>query len=295
MKGFVTLATGNIRFKKLAHNLKRSYDYQNQGVTYPWAVVTDKYDDLLSIFDKIVILPHATCSYLDKISILSLPPWDENVFVDADSLVYGDISFLFNYFPINGVKHVGDYLPLSAKGKGWFDVEDIGIYGQQITFKIHSHGGIFFFNNSKKTTKIYQTCLEIATHWSELKFREFSSPADEPIMALSMAINDCPPIEDNMDNYLCFYRVQKNILKINISKGVLSYINKWDKKKYENVSIVHWGNLETKGYLYKSEVLNLDGNKYWTYYKIYWMIQDYFKSKIGIIKSYIYKKISKTN
>ena len=63
IKGFVTIATGNEFFKRLAHNLKRSYDYQHQSERYPWAVLTDKNDDLLSVFDKIIILPNAFMAF----------------------------------------------------------------------------------------------------------------------------------------------------------------------------------------------------------------------------------------
>ncbi len=289
IKGFITIATGNKYFKRLAHNLKRSYDYQHQSERYPWAILTDKNDDLLSAFDKIIILPNASCSYLDKIKMLSIPPWDENIFVDADCLIYGDISNLFNYFPINGVKHIGNCFPITATGKGWFDIENIGIYKPKVFFKIHSHGGLIFFNKSVKTLAVYNTCLDIVEHWADLKFREFIHPADEPILALSMAINNCPPIEDNMEKILCFYRVhKKNIIHIDILNGIMSYRGKWNDVKYDNVLIVHWGNAETKGYLYKSEVLKLMKDSYWQYHKLYWMLQDFYKASVGNIKSAIY-------
>ncbi len=289
IKGFVTIATGNEFFKRLAHNLKRSYDYQHQSERYPWAVLTDKNDDLLSVFDKIIILPNASCSYLDKIKMLSIPLWDENIFVDADCLIYGDISNLFSYFPINGVKHIGKCLPITATGKGWFDIENIGKYKPKVNFKIYSNGCLIFYDNSGKTLEVYNTCLDIVEHWADLKFREFIHPADEPILALSMTINDCPPIEDNMEKFLCFYRVhRRNIIQIDILKGVMSYRSKWDDVKYENVEIVHWGNSETTGYLYKSEVLKLKGVSSWQYYKLYWMLQDYYNACIGNIKSAIY-------
>lgn len=104
-----------------------------------------------------------------------------------------------------------------------------------------------------------------------------------------MTINDCPPIEDNMEKFLCFYRVhRRNIIQIDILKGVMSYKSKWDDVKYENVEIVHWGNSETTEYLYKSEVLKLKGVSSWQYYKLYWMLQDYYNACIGNIKSAIY-------
>ena len=293
MKGFITIATGDYRFKKLAYNLKKSYDLQYQATRYPWAIITDNPEQIFSVFEKIVILPHATCSYMDKLSMLSMPPWDENIFIDADSLIYGDISMFFNFSPFCGVKHMGVCLPITSKGKGWFDIENVGRYREKVSFIIHSHGGLIFFDKSNTTYEVYKTSIDIVKHWSELKFREFSSPADEPILALSMAVHNCAPIEDNLEKYLCFYRVHKKIKQIDISKGILSYVNKWDNRRYDNVGLVHWGNQETSGYLYKSEVLKLDRDPYWFIYKYCWFFQDIIISNFNVFKSYLYKLLIK--
>lgn len=288
-KGFVTIATGDDRFMRLAYDLKKSYDYQHQDIKYPWAILTDKRDDYLSIFEKVVILPHATCSYLDKITMLSIAPWDENIFVDADCLIYGDISNLFDYSPFRGVRHMGDRLPISSKGKGWFDIENIGKFRKSVNFKIHSNGELIFFDKSETTYEIYKTCLDIVNHWPELRFREFSLPADEPIMALSMAVHNCPPIQDNLEKYVYFYRVHKKICKIDIKNGELSYVNKWNDKRYDNVPIAHWGNQETNGYLYKSEVLKMEGVTYWYGYKVFWSCHDNILRVIYKIKANLYR------
>ncbi len=285
-KGFVTIATGNDSFIKLAIHLKQSYDFQGQSIKYPWAIITDKENKLLNIFDRIIILKDATQSYLDKIKMLSIPPWDENIFIDADCLIYGDISFLFSVFPFKGVKHIGYKKELSEKG-GWFEINDIGDYKNQISFKIHSHGGIIFFNNDSITHEIFKTSLDISNHWYDYKFYQFKKPADEPIIALSMCIHNCEPIPWQLEKIICFYRVQKMIQQINICKGLLTYKNKWNNRICENVPVMHWGNEETKKYLYKSEIIRLYHLKYYSIRKYYWKVVDLYNELLYYLKTKI--------
>lgn len=288
-RGFVTIATGkNNSFAQLAFNLKRTYDFQPQSKRYPWAIITDYDDNKWKIFDKTVILHNAKGSYLDKIEMLSIPPWDENIFIDADCLIYGDISSLFSIFPLQGVRHMGTTIATTEHGRGWFDIDDIGMYKNEITFKIHSHGGIIFFNKDQTTQKVYNTALEISRQWNKLKFREFNKPADEPILALSMCIHRCQPIPLDISKYMYFYRVHRNIKNIDINRGVLSFQNKYNGKLYENVPILHWGTNETNGYLYKSEMLRFNHSIFYLIKKIFWLLEEKFMTLKYTIKSNLY-------
>ncbi len=199
--------------------------------------------------------------------MLSHLPFDENIFIDADTLVYGDITSFFSYFPMKGVKHFGKAYPVDTKGKGWFDAEDIGKWGEKIHFCIYSYGGIIFASNDECTKQIYDTSIEILTHYFDYSFREFPKPSDEPIMALAMSIHNNPPIEENWLGTKCFYRVEKALSEVNVNKGLLAYSSKWNGKKYFNVLLLHIGTAETKQWLYKSEILRLKGNKWYWFYK----------------------------
>ena len=289
-RGFVTIATGkNSLFTQLAFNLKRTYDYQSQSKRFPWAVITDHEEEEWRVFEKIIHLDDATGSYLDKIKMLSTPPWDENIFIDADSLIYGDISHLFSVFPLTGTRHIGEALPTTADGKGWFDMDGIGEYQKEITFKIHSHGGIVFFNKDDTTQLIYQTALTITKHWAEYHFREFSNPADEPILALSMCVHNCSPLPLDRNDILCFYRVDRDIKKININKGILSFRSKWNGTLHKNVPIMHWGTKETKGSLYKSEMVRFNHSGCYLIKKVIWTTLEKTEANINHFKSMVYR------
>lgn len=75
--------------------------------------------------------------------MLNNPPFDENIFIDADCLVYKDINRYWDYFPEKGVTCFGKALPLTSH-KGWFEIGDIGEYKEKISFIPQMHGGVIF-------------------------------------------------------------------------------------------------------------------------------------------------------
>lgn len=109
-KGFVTLAVGDDRYYRLAANLLLSYRYHTDSAM-PFAIVADKENEWTKIFDKVVILPNPSFSYMDKIELLSHLAWDDNVFIDADCLIFKDIKSLLA--KVAGGKYV--WLDISSK------------------------------------------------------------------------------------------------------------------------------------------------------------------------------------
>lgn len=293
-RGFVTIATGEERFFSLADNLLISYR-KNTIEPLPFAIICDKENDITRKFDVVVKVVHAYCSYLDKIELLNNLPFDETIFIDADSLVYGNINIFFHYFPFCGVRHFGSSFPVNSVGKGWFDAKDVGEWKNRLHFCIYSYGGIIFLNRDKLTQKIYTTCNYIKDHYSEYSFREFELPADEPIMALAMAIHNCPPIDDQWLGKTCYYRVEKNITKADIEKGYFSYISKWNHNEYRDIPLVHFGTQETGGWLYKSEVVRLKGNPFYSIYKALYHLMDWCKESKYKLKSTLYNCIVHRN
>lgn len=97
-RGFVTLAVGKDSYYHLANNLLRSYRETNNSCTYmPWTIVCDRENKWTADFDSIVLLDHPSLSYMDKLKVFSLCPYDECIFIDADCLVFKDISPLWEH------------------------------------------------------------------------------------------------------------------------------------------------------------------------------------------------------
>lgn len=97
-QGFVTIATGDERYYHMALNLLHSYR-QNCSQPMRFALIADRHNAFTEEFDDVVILENPTNSWMDKLTLLQKCPYDENIFIDADCLVYRDINFFWDIFP----------------------------------------------------------------------------------------------------------------------------------------------------------------------------------------------------
>lgn len=199
-RGFVTVATGKDKYYKLAQTLMLSYK-QASAHPLPFALICDRTNEYTEEFDDIVFLPSATCSYLDKIELLKIAPYDETIFIDADSIAFGDLNRYWKCFEgASDISSVGGILPLDSE-RGWFYKDSIGSYIDKISYIPFLHGGIYFIRKGDLCNKVYETCMEIKENYHNYRFAFFDKPADEPIIALAMAIHNCRPVERKAD---CF-------------------------------------------------------------------------------------------
>ena len=253
-KGFITLATGNERYFKLASNLLKSYRFFSKN-PLPFAIIADHHNKYTDEFDEVIILEDAKSSYMDKLSILINCPFDETIFIDADCLAYQDLNEYWDFYDFSySLTCFGVSNSLNFKN-GWFKKEDVGKYGDQISFIPSMHGGCYFIKRSHECQKIYDLAMEINTKYYQYKFKYFDDPADEPILALCMAVFNCHPIEMKTINPIVFYPAVTNF-ESNINFGINSYTAK--NKTIKNSYLVHWQNYFTTRALYKTEVDRLN-------------------------------------
>lgn len=260
-KGFVTLAVGHERYYKLAANLLKSYRLRTKE-HYPFAIFADRHNKYTDLFDKVIIIDKPSFSYNDKLELLNNPPYTYNIFIDADCLVYGDINSYWDYYVENseyrtGVRCFGKSLPLTSLD-GWFKIDDIGEYKNSISFIPQMHGGIIFFTNDHYTERIYQQAQYIAKNYSLYKFKYFDKPADEPILALCMAINHIKPIELNSTESSRAYIFLPAAKAIHI-KGQVNYCDAGGNC-ISNVKLLHWQNSYTQTDIYWAEIQRLEGH-----------------------------------
>ena len=272
-KGFITIATGNEKYYILARNLLRSYKNNCKNEDIPFCIICDRKNEYTEEFDDVVIIENPNNSYMDKLLLYKYSPYEETIFIDADSLILADPSCLWNDFSnSDDVSCYGVSLPLDSD-KGWFDYENCGDYKDQIKFLIDLHGGIYYFRKSKRCEQIFKQAISIASEYTKYKFKNFSKPADEPVMAFSMAISHCCPYEGKMR--LIFVPSYRGRLRVN-KKGEL--LIKSDSNVYKSADevICHFATPNTRLFIYKflvfiCEQKYLHGNKKYTvfdYYKI---------------------------
>ena len=273
-RGFVTVATGKEHYYVLARNLLRSYK-DNCKKPVRFAVIADEENEYTEEFDDVVILKNASRSWMDKMEILRVCPYDENIFIDADCLIYKDVNFLWEiYKRADDFSCFGKELPLDSK-EGWFTREAAEKY--PIHFITHLHGIMYFVRRGNKIDEMYRLCQKIISDYYSITFRAFNNIlADEPVFALAMSVMNFHPMERKPE-YYCFVPFADYIRADYVNRTV-KFQNLKDGK-VESCCIVHWGNKNTMlakyksdssklNYYYKRNLSLKDTIKGWVLYKI---------------------------
>lgn len=248
-RGFITVATGNERYYRMARNLLRSYR-MSCSAPMRFAIIADCHNEYTAEFDDVIILENATKSWMDKMALLTDCPYEENIFIDADCLVYHDINFYWDLFEdADDFSCFGKTLPLDSK-EGWYTNQASQIFPIQSI--IHLHGTAYFVRKSQTIDRMYSLCNDIIAKYHQVQFRDFNDRlADEPIFALAMGIMGLKPIMRKQE-YYCFVpwavKLSTNYLTRNIR-----YLNPGEAWCSYCV-LLHWGNVNTGKATYITEV-----------------------------------------
>lgn len=257
-RGFITVATGRELYFKMAHNLLLSYRYHAK-TPVPFAILCDRRNEWTADFDQVVIIDRPANSYFDKMRILDLSPFDETIFIDADSLIYRDLTPLWDLFkdgPDVGV--LGTVLPLDD-GTGWWDIQNLGELGGMVDYKIMCQGGIYYVRNSGKDLPAFiETCRFIKKHYLEYHFRLFEdSFSDEMIISLASCVHHFKPMKDWVDVFAFYPDVR--LVDQDILSGTLVF--DWHRsvdRLYRDSFLIHFGTINVLNrWEYKKEVFKL--------------------------------------
>lgn len=249
-KGFITIATGKEEYYRLARNLLHSYRFFCKS-PLPFAILADRENEYTSEFDDIRIFPDgATNAYLDKLSLSEYLPYDINIFVDSDCLAFGNLNQLFDYFEdADDFSCFGRVLPLDDK-TGWFEYENLGELKERVSYVVGLHGGIYYMRKGDICRKVFEDAKGFVHDYPKFKFKgKFNTPGDEPLVALSMAVNGCRPIPFALEAICCYWEHLEH-MKIDLSQGMAQV----EQKPKYNVILLHWGTRYTHGLEYQKQV-----------------------------------------
>ena len=252
-KGFITVATGNEIYYKMAVNLLRSYKYCSSS-PLPFAIIADEHNEFTKEFDDVRIFEEAKSNYLDKLEMYDYLPYDINIFIDADCLVYRDINRLFDIFEsADDFSCFGRVLPLDSH-TGWFEYDNLkDDMKPQVDYVVGLHGGIYYMGKTELCKKVFDDAKEFAKNYYSYGFKgKFTNPGDEPLIALSMAVNKCKPIDYDLSALFCYWECENGI-KLSL-KNNMAYIT--PKNIYTD--IVHWGTRFTKTPVYLKQIASLN-------------------------------------
>lgn len=265
-RGFITIAAGDIHYCKLAWNLLRSYRIFSKS-PLPFAILCDDENEYTKDFDQIIVSQDLTASYIDKLLLWEVSPFQETVFLDADCLAYADLNELFNIFEhADDFSCLGKTIPLESNSSGWFSLDTFPDHStipevinkeqaRSLRCSVDLHGGLYYFRKTEKAEKVFQDALSCVKNYSCYRFRTFDFPADEPAFALAMELNDCRPIPYSCYALCCFWQTK---LELSVKERKAFINDATDVNNGMNVSLVHWGTRYTKTPHYKRQIAQLN-------------------------------------
>lgn len=251
-KGFITIATGKEEYYELARNLLHSYRCFCKE-PLPFAILADRENEYTREFDDVITFPNgASNSYLDKLCLAEFAPYDTTIFIDADCLAYGDLNVLFDHFrDADDFSCFGRVLPLDDK-TGWFEYENLGELREKVSYVVGLHGGIYYMRRGEVARKIFGDARAFIPDYLKFKFKgKFDTPGDEPLVALSMAVNNCHPIPFVREDICCYWE-HTDHMEIDITRGKATVDGQYD------TILLHWGTRFTRELEYKKQVALLE-------------------------------------
>ena len=262
MKGFVTIATGRDRYYILAYNLLLSYRLHSKSAG-PFCILCDRQNMWTAEFDDVIIIDSPANDYVDKMRILDLSPYDENIFIDADCLVYRNLTPLWDMFkegPDVGV--LGSTYPLNSD-KGWWDVKDLGDLEEKVDYKMTCQGGMYYVRkNGPMLPSFRKTCLYIQEHYFEYHFRMCGNRlADENILCLASCVHHYLPVDDFV-NIFAYYPYVRLLDQDILSGTVIFDLREDPDKRFKDSFMIHFGTaIALNRWLYKKEVFKLKNGR----------------------------------
>ncbi|MDF3079273.1 MAG: hypothetical protein K0S09_3162 [Sphingobacteriaceae bacterium] len=194
-KAVFTYASGS-KYLALAYALSRSYK-QHNGFQIPFYVVSNQDfelpADLKKWAKKKIVDPELTGKGLEfKLKLHQLAPAVRNIFVDSDSLIYGDISYLFNLFEGSALNVIGTEVITGE----WAD-ENIESLCKEfsIAYAIRYCGALYYIRKSEQTERIFEEAGKL------LNKRSFQKHAhnfnEEPLLSVAMSRFGVHPVADD--------------------------------------------------------------------------------------------------
>ena len=247
----MTLAVGGEKYYVLARNLLYSYRYHNPD-SQPFAIICDRENVFTSEFEDVVIIDNPSFSFLDKLRLVDLAPYDETIFIDADCLALRNLDELWDI-----VKDSPDF---GIFGTIWAEDSEIGkiefARGGSLRDRMHfactCQGGMYYIRKSSALIPFQELSFYILDHFDEFHKEGDPNPSDDNIYPLACSVFDFRPVKDWYEIF-CF-APESDIVVLDLLGGEIRY--KWrfcDKVLEDSCFFVHFGMKHTDKWLYRRE------------------------------------------
>jgi len=249
-RGYYTMASGGEKYYALARTLLLSFKCFSKD-PLPFAIICDRENEYTGLFDKVVIIDNPVFNFADKLRLLDLAPFDESIYIDPDSLVYRDLSGLWDFFQgSHPFMALGERLPKDSPRR-WYLPENIGSLEDRIGSVVHLQGGLYYVRKAE-LSGFLSTCRQIALHYHDYHFKFYPDLlTEENTFSLACALHGyLPPC--NWPAVFCYYP-DSYAGVFDIRKGLVRARRKYNGENISGSFFVHWGTVNTNSWTYRRE------------------------------------------
>lgn len=193
MRGIVTIASGPKKYKEWATALGRSLARHYPRGNYH--LITDTPNDATSsYFTSISQLDAGMSGLAAKLRLDLYSPFEETLFVDADSIVLRPLDFVFDRFEENSFVLLGD---VRTNGNWYGDVQRL-LKRIDCEWLPKFNSGLIYFRKNELSSRVFKLAREAAEQYDELGLADpYGRVADEPCFAIAMARCGIRPLGDD--------------------------------------------------------------------------------------------------
>lgn len=194
-KSYFTYASGS-KYLALAFALARSYRYHNKTDIGFYIASNEDYHlpwDLKWVNKLIFTSKFLGNGLAFKLKLHIIAPTRQSIFIDADSLVYDDISFLFDEFAHQAPTVIG--LKVT---KGIFVDENVENTCKEfnIDYMVRYCGAFYYLIKNEKTFKTFDYAQQLNNSGRPFQ-RSATTIYDEPVLSIALAKHHIEPIKDD--------------------------------------------------------------------------------------------------
>lgn len=249
-RGILTIAFGAPRYVRMAKTLARSL--QLHAPDLPRAVVTDSSDDeLRRLFPtQVSVRPEFGAGVAQKLSIYEYTPFEETLFLDADSIVVRPLDAVWDLFTDVSVGVVGT----SISSGRWF--MDVAATCRRLCVPSipKFNGGLYYFRDDATARRVFESAQGFLPRYEEFGLGAFRGGVnDEPLMAMALAVNGVPPVADGGAAMRTPIGLEGRLV-IDVLRARSRFVK---KGKLVSPAIVHFAGDYANGTIYRREQAKL--------------------------------------
>jgi hypothetical protein len=238
-RGIITIALGSETYIRMAKDLALSA--RKHCPTIPRAVVTDSRDaELAGLFDSVIPVDASLGDPLfQKLCLDRYSPFDETLFIDCDSLIVGDVDFIWRACEGRSSAFVGEKQTTGS----WYGADVATVCRAcNVPWLGTLNSGMIFFRSGDEASKMFASGRRAMARCRTLGFDLFRGDiySDEIGFSIAFAEHAVEPLDDPRGRTMRTPIGIEGRMKIDVLRGYCRFIKRGEPVAPTIVHFATW-------------------------------------------------------